>query len=651
MKTRILKGLVGLLFLLSANEVQAQAGQWTWIKGDSTIDVFGVYGNKGIPSSTNKPGARRLATSWTDKAGIFWLFGGQGRLTESYNSFTGLKDLWKYDANTNNWTWVNGDTIVVFGHRDAFFGVKGVPSPSNNPGPRNSAVNWVDKTGNLWLFGGDGAGPIYNDLWRYNTTTNEWTWMKGDSTSTNQYSSTAFYGIQGIASASNYPGARTNSISWTDTSGNFWLFGGYFLGSGIESFLNDLWKFNTITNKWTWIKGDTVSSINRVYGTKGVAAISNTPGGRLGSTTWRDKNNDLWLYGGHGGKNQFDYLNDLWRYNIVSNEWTWVSGDSTNQSLGSYGTQNIASPTNKPGVRQGMISWVDSRGNLFLFGGIGYSIIAGLPSGGYYNDLWKYSISTNEWTWVKGDSIPDRSGIYGDIGVSSSSNKLGSRWNGVGFKDLTGNIWVLGGQGKATQQWGYLNDLWKFTSDTTTFPVHLLTFTAQPQDKQTHLNWTVENEQNFDRYQIERSPNSKDFEKVGSVKSKAKSGKVEYEYNDLLNNEKPETRNLYYRLKMIDKDNTFSYSPIVSVKLTANNSFTISPNPAKDNIQLQFSKTYTGKSTVEIIDASGKVMLQKIVEANGSSLSASTGALPSGTYTVRLINNGEKFLQKVVVVK
>ena len=184
-------------------------------------------------------------------------------------------------------------------------------------------------------------------------------------------------------------------------------------------------------------------------------------------------------------------------------------------------------------------------------------------------------------------------------------------------------------------------------------PLSLLNFTAIKRNNNNLLQWTVENEQNFDRYQIERSINGKDFNAIGSIKA---IHERQYTFTDnnptnqqTTPNNKPQT--IFYRLKMIDKDNTFTYSKIVSVKLPTDNKFTISPNPAKDNIMLQFSKTITGKSTVEITDASGKIMFQKTVEVSGSNMSVSTATLPSGTYTVRLMNNGEEYLQKVVVVR
>ena len=62
-----------------------------------------------------------------------------------------------------------------------------------------------------------------NDLWRYDPATNMWTWMSGSNT-VNQ---AGVYGTKGVPDAANVPGARESSISWTDGSGNLWLFGGY----------------------------------------------------------------------------------------------------------------------------------------------------------------------------------------------------------------------------------------------------------------------------------------------------------------------------------------------------------------------------------------------------------------------------------------
>jgi N-acetylneuraminic acid mutarotase len=62
------------------------------------------------------------------------------------------------------------------------------------------------------------------------------------------------YGALGVASADNVPGARSNSVTWVDASGNFWIFGGFgFDSNGTQGQLNDLWRYSA--GRWTWMSG------------------------------------------------------------------------------------------------------------------------------------------------------------------------------------------------------------------------------------------------------------------------------------------------------------------------------------------------------------------------------------------------------------
>ena len=296
------------------------------------------------------------------------------------------------------------------------------------------------------------------------TTNSQWTWMKGDSTSTSQY---GVYGQLGVPAATNKPGGRFESISVKDGSGNVWLFGGYGrASSGTNLYLNDLWKYIPATNQWTWMKGDS-SAYNHsgIYGTQGIPAAANNPGGRFGSTLWVDASGNLWLFGGAGfgisGPN--DDLNDLWKYDTSTNQWTWVKGDNTIDKIGIYGVKNVASATNKPGSRDEFISWTDNSGNFWLFGGFGWDV----STNGFLNDLWKYNPSQNQWTWVSGDSLIDKIGVYGTLGIAASTNKPGGRFGSVQWTDGS-NFWFFGGTGYTTNNAnnGRLNDLWKYSLST-----------------------------------------------------------------------------------------------------------------------------------------------------------------------------------------
>lgn len=182
-----------------------------------------------------------------------------------------------------------------------------------------------------------------NDLWKYSS--GEWTWMSG-SNFANQPGS---YGTLGVPSASNIPGSRDVAVSWVDSSGNFWLFGGIgYDSTGKIGPLNDLWKYNA--GQWTWVSGSKVINQNGVYGARGVAAPGNVPGARYWSTGWTDSSGNLWLFGGAGMTGTF---NDLWEYS--NGEWTWESGPELVDQAGNYGALGVPTATNVPGSRQAAI--------------------------------------------------------------------------------------------------------------------------------------------------------------------------------------------------------------------------------------------------------------------------------------------------------
>ncbi len=346
---------------------------WTWVSGANTSGQIGVYGTQGTASPSNVPGARQLPVSWIDAAGNLWLFGGLA--VNSQNAHHGLNDLWKFDG--YNWTWVSGANVVS---QPGVYGTQGAASPSNVPGARSDSVSWIDRNGNLWLFGGNGIDSAgtpgdLNDLWKFDG--NNWTWVSG----ANVVNQPGVYGTRGTASSSDVPGAREGSASLADASGNLWLFGG-----GVAGFLNDLWKFDG--SNWIWISGASMNNQAGVYGTRGTPSPSNVPGGRRNPASWIDGSGNFWFFGG-GGLDSIgatDRLNDLWKFD--GSNWTWVSGANTIRQTGTYGTEGTASLSNVPGARISAISWIDSRGNLWLFGGNG---IDSAGTQGDLNDLWRYT--------------------------------------------------------------------------------------------------------------------------------------------------------------------------------------------------------------------------------------------------------------------
>jgi uncharacterized repeat protein (TIGR03803 family) len=440
---------------------------WTWMGGSSTAGAVGVYGSLGVPSTSNVPGEREGAVTWTDAQGNLWIFGGDS--TDLNGSFGDFNDLWKFNPSAVTWTWISGANSRG---QVGVYGVQGSPAAANVPGARDSAASWTDSNGNLWLFGGsyiDSSRNYYllNDLWRFAPAANEWTWVSGSNSSFQS----GIYGTQGLPAPPNVPGAREEAVTWIDAGGNLWLFGGSGVDSdGIISSLNDLWEFNPTSQEWTWVSGGNTVDQNGVFGTQGVPATTNVPESRYGSTGWVDANGNLWLFGGFSlsSSNDSGYINDLWEFNPAVNSWTWVSGANTSSQPGVYGTKGTPAMTNVPGAREGTLSWIDGSGKFWLFGGTGIDSTGTLGS---LNDLWEFNPSTKMWTWVSGSSFANQSGIYGTQGIPAQVNIPGARSQAASWIDFSGNIWLFGGLGiDSTGSSWYLNDLWRFQSPSITPP-------------------------------------------------------------------------------------------------------------------------------------------------------------------------------------
>lgn len=440
--------------------------QWTWVSGSSLQAITGVYGTKGTANSSNVPGSRQSQIIQADTSGNIWVFGGYGfdSLSNTTNNrITNLNDLWQFSTSSGNWTWLTGSSLDL---QQGTFGTLGVASANNAPSARTSAATWADSSGNLWLLGGmgidnvDDAPAVLNDFWKYSSSSGQWTWIAGAVT----YGQSGVYGTLGTGSTSNFPGARSASLTWMDTSGNLWLFGGYAVDStGAWSDINDLWKYNPSNSQWTWVSGPSTGNGAATYGTKGTGSTSNIPGPRDSSATWIDTSGNLWLFGGYSkdSAGTYDYTSDLWKFNPANSQWTWVSGPNLAAQIGTYGTKGTAGPTMIPGGRETRMSWLDTSGNLWLFGGLGYDASG---NGGTINDLWEFNPSSSQWTWMAGNSIVGAAGTYGTKGVGATSNIPGARMQAAAWTDGAGNFWLLGGNANDSSGTGvYANDLWKFT--------------------------------------------------------------------------------------------------------------------------------------------------------------------------------------------
>jgi hypothetical protein len=148
------------------------------------------------------------------------------------------------------------------------------------------------------------------------------------------------------------------------------------------------------------------------------------------------------------------------------------------------------------------------------------------------------------------------------------------------------------------------------------------------------LSWSTVNEFNMEKYMIEKSIDGSSYTCLGSIVAKNKSdGGNDYSYTDALINGIS-----YYRLKMVDKDNSAQYSAILPVSGNVTFQLKVYPNPAHSSIIISYPKA-TIDFAIEIISFNGNKILSIPVEKGAVQTSIDVSNLIKGNYIV-VYNNG-----------
>lgn len=182
----------------------------------------------------------------------------------------------------------------------------------------------------------------------------------------------------------------------------------------------------------------------------------------------------------------------------------------------------------------------------------------------------------------------------------------------------------------------------------TVFPVTFTQFNIACTAPGVKLKWSVVNESRNDYFEIQRSVNGTEWKKIGVVAAASgSSGENQYEFTD------PEKTGNYYRLKQVDKDGSFKYTPVL--RSDCNNSslqLSIYPVPAKDLLNIVVSSPKKETGMMQVLDISGKIVLQRTVKINEgvNSISLDVSALPEGSYIYRMTVPSGIFTNKFLVV-
>lgn len=179
-------------------------------------------------------------------------------------------------------------------------------------------------------------------------------------------------------------------------------------------------------------------------------------------------------------------------------------------------------------------------------------------------------------------------------------------------------------------------------------PVKLASFDVAPgENNSALLAWSTTEEVNSEVFQIERSFDAQTWSKIGEVKSKGNSVNLErYRYSD---NEW--TLGLhYYRLKMVDRDGSYEYSPVKSLRNDFSSAkVTLYPNPVTTELTVKAGERSIIRK-VDLHDLNGKLTATR--SSTGTVLSMNVSALPAGIYLLKIsFDDGSVESRKVLIVR
>jgi hypothetical protein len=166
--------------------------------------------------------------------------------------------------------------------------------------------------------------------------------------------------------------------------------------------------------------------------------------------------------------------------------------------------------------------------------------------------------------------------------------------------------------------------------------------------------WATASEINNNKFEVERSEDGINFSKIGEVKGNGTTTeRKDYSYND-----KTALQGIryYYRLKQIDFDETFEYSPIVSEMLKGEDLFTVSefvPNPATEQAKLFIKTGKEQEITIEMHNYIGQVVKEGKTYLNKGSntINVDFNDLAAGTYSTRIIAGNKVIVRRVVITR
>ncbi len=325
---------------------------------------------------------------------------------------------------------------------------------------------------------------------------------------------------------------------------------------------------------------------------------------------------------------------------------------------GTYNNRIAVSGTASSGNTPGVLTGTDADGN----NGSSLAITEG--------SALKLSINPASYTALNGSGTPVANGIMlmyngvqlqpggcqgGDAGtICTYYNAVTGAWEIPNYNASLLTVLVKNGVKTQSFQYSFVDAANKqgatatySITSTVPLPVDLISFTAKAQGKEVSLDWQVANEAKMAGYTIERSADAKSFTAINKVTARNAQTTDEYHVTDAA----PLNGANYYRLKMEEKDGSYTYSSVQLVEMNnvAGDRINLYPNPVTSGTSFTVhTDVVPASGSVMVMDQAGKVLYSQLLD-HSMDTRVSIGNLPAGIYIVAVIQDGRSQFTKLVV--
>ncbi len=185
----------------------------------------------------------------------------------------------------------------------------------------------------------------------------------------------------------------------------------------------------------------------------------------------------------------------------------------------------------------------------------------------------------------------------------------------------------------------------------TVLPVTLTKFQGYNRSNGNVLDWQTSTEQNTKKFSIEKSSDGVNFTVIGEIVAAGNSNTVQnYSFTDA----NIRSGISYYRLRITDRDGSFSYSASVMIKKDAEaGQVSLFPSPATDFTIVSITAAEQQNIALRMLDKDGKLVYTRSENINKGVTNIRLGQLdkyPSGTYYLQVVQPGKTVTKPFVIL-